>query len=112
MISIGFTGTREGFTEAQRKYFEAILAGLALANRYGDFHHGDCQGADAEAHDMVRALCPDWTIHIHPGPEGDSWRAHKTGDKTYEPKDALRPQPGHRAGVLARRRREQDGPPA
>lgn len=85
-LSIGFTGTREGFTAAQREYFEAILAGLALANRYGDFHHGDCQGADAEAHDMVRALCPDWTIHIHPGPEGDSWRAHKTGDKTYEPK--------------------------
>ena len=86
MTAIGFTGTRDGFTAAQKQYFETLLAGIALANRYADFHHGDCEGADAEAHDIVRQLCPDWTIHIHPGPEGDSYRAGRTGDVYYPPK--------------------------
>lgn len=86
MLSLGFTGTRDGFTDAQTKYFHAMLAGLGLANRYADFHHGDCEGADAQAHDLVRQLCPDWTIHIHPGPEGDPHRAGRTGDVLYPPK--------------------------
>jgi hypothetical protein len=86
MLSVGFTGTRKGMTGTQSAHFRTILAGLALANRYGEFHHGDCEGADAEAHDLVRQLCPDWTIHIHPGPEGDPHRAHRTGDKAHPPK--------------------------
>ena len=86
MISVGFTGTREGFTAVQTEYFRTILAGLALANREGNFPHGDCQGADAQAHDLVRDLCPDWKIHIHPGPEGDPHRAHRKGDFYYPPK--------------------------
>ncbi|MFI5302857.1 MAG: hypothetical protein ACHREM_32610 [Polyangiales bacterium] len=81
--AVGFTGTREGFTAEQRLYFETMIAGLALANRCVEFHHGDCQGADAEAHDIVRALAPDWTIHIHPGPDGDPHRAGKVGDRYH-----------------------------
>jgi len=86
MISIGFTGTREGFTGPQVKSFKDLLADLVSLHPAADFHHGDCEGADAEAHDIVRALCPAWIIHIHPGPEGDRHRAGRAGDKLYAPK--------------------------
>jgi len=86
MISVGFTGTRDGFTRTQMEHFRAILADLACAHREGHFHHGDCEGADAEAHDLVRKLCPGWKIHVHPGPEGDARRAHRKGDLFYPAK--------------------------
>lgn len=43
-MRIGFTGTREGITAAQRAIFE----GCFRATGATEFHHGACVGADAE----------------------------------------------------------------
>lgn len=47
------------------------------------FHHGDCVGADAESHDLVRHT--DSKIVIHP-PVKDDLRAFKKGDEERTPK--------------------------
>jgi hypothetical protein len=52
--AIGFTGTREGMTRQQTDYLTLLLAEL-FAKGAVDFHHGDCQGADSEAHHIARA---------------------------------------------------------
>lgn len=77
----GFTGTQRGMTEQQ-------LDGLSWLLSEGDverFHHGDCIGADSEAHDLVRDLCPDVEIVIHP-PFDNRKRAFNHGDKLREAK--------------------------
>ena len=48
MNSIGFTGTRQGMTAEQKSALRNLLDGGA-----GDFHHGDCIGADSEAHGIA-----------------------------------------------------------
>jgi hypothetical protein len=50
MTILGFTGTRDGMTERQRKTVESWMTLLPL----GPLHHGDCVGADAEAHAIAR----------------------------------------------------------
>ena len=61
-MNIGFTGTQQGITAAQERGILAIFESYpdALA-----FYHGDCIGADAEAHQ----LWVDQTnkpVHIYP----------------------------------------------
>lgn len=57
----------------QRTAFRRAITSLPI----GELHHGDCMGADEEAHDIARAY--GWTIVIHP-PSDDSWRAWSIGD--------------------------------
>ena len=78
MIKIGFTGTRKGMTSAQKKTFYELLSSYLAV----DFHHGDCIGAYAEAHDMVVALGCRTIIHQ---PDNDSARAFKQGDVMRSP---------------------------
>lgn len=51
VVIVGFTGTRRGMTQVQRARLAVILdnprAGITA------FHHGDCIGADAEAHALI-----------------------------------------------------------
>ena len=63
-MKIGFTGTRKGMTPKQ---FDTFCGELARLLRLGatEFHHGDCQGADAEAHGAA-SLVPRFCIIIHP----------------------------------------------
>lgn len=77
-LQVGFTGSRKGMTSAQRETFKRIFAGLSVER----FHHGDCVGADADAHALVREGWSEVPIHIHP-PTDDSLRAYCKGD-TYE----------------------------
>lgn len=81
---MGFTGTQHGMTRLQKALFEGALARLCPEV----FHHGDCIGADAEAHAMVRAAAPKCRIEVHP-PQDDSKRAFCDGDKMWPPRPYL-----------------------
>ena len=67
MKKIGFTGTQRGMSPNQR---HELL--LLLSNEKCEFHHGDCIGADEEAH-LIATNC-GCTIYVHP-PENSSKRA-------------------------------------
>ena len=69
---IGFTGTRKGMTSHQM----IVLSGILQTG--DEFHHGDCVGADAEAHDIAR--CEGCRIVIHP-PDNDKYRAFCIGTR-------------------------------
>jgi hypothetical protein len=74
MIHIGFTGTQKGMTPMQRDKFVELLIQLQRVNNYETtLHHGDCIGADAEAHEV--AYCAGTLIHIHPQDKDVSKRA-------------------------------------
>jgi hypothetical protein len=85
--SIGFTGTQIGMTGPQKRTFETIFD-TRFKSHLIHFHHGDCIGADAEAHEIARQYGTSVKIHIHP-PINDSKRAFKKGDTYYEAKEYL-----------------------
>lgn len=71
-MRVGFTGTRHGCTASQLILLRQTLHRLPIT----EFHHGDCVGADAQAHELVRA-----PIHIHPSDGDQRLRAFcKTGN--------------------------------
>jgi citrate lyase gamma subunit len=76
---IGFSGTREGMTVHQMQMFRLLVEVL----QPGNFHHGDCIGADAQAHKGA-ALFTKATIQVHPGP-GSTMRAFCQGDIIHPP---------------------------
>ena len=83
-MKIGFTGSREGMSRKQKEQFVLFLQDLDIK----EFHHGDCEGADAEAHDIIREFFPNTKIVVHP-PISDYRRAFKQGDEHREPDDYL-----------------------
>jgi len=71
-MKIGFTGTRFGMTELQLHNLERILSERSSV----ELHHGDCEGADKEAHYLTIAV--GGFVHIHP-PVDDKHRAFCKG---------------------------------
>ena len=65
---IGFTGTQEGMSEKQHSSLRQVLAGF-FADGARVFRHGDCVGADAQAHANAKAT--GFRVVIHP-PSDDS----------------------------------------
>jgi hypothetical protein len=65
-------------TEVQRETLRRVLAELEPAW----FHHGDCLGADAEAHDIAVEL--GIGTHAHPS-NLEGWRAFKKADIVEPP---------------------------
>lgn len=88
-MKIGFTGSRYGMSQSQKTAFCHLIRWMH--NHYGDsmefeeFHHGDCKGADAEAHEWIRGFDKNIPIHIHP-PNKDDWRAFCKSRHKYKPK--------------------------
>ena len=79
-LVLGFTGTRYGLTDAQGlRLYDSLLA---LKRKENIFRHGDCIGADAQAHDLASEL--GFHIIIHPGNKGN--RAYKKGHEILEPR--------------------------
>ena len=52
MIKIGFTGTRHGMSEYQKKEFKNLM----ITKKCEEFHHGMCVGSDEQAHLIVKEL--------------------------------------------------------
>lgn len=79
-LEIGFTGTQFGMTEHQIRAVKTLVERLQPIK----WHHGDCIGADAQSHDIVREVATQTRrkieIAIHP-PEDDRKRAFKKGDE-------------------------------
>ena len=79
---IGFTGTREGMTEHQKETLRMVLTAAALQGDPVIIHHGDCKGADAEAHEI--ALAVGCEVIIHP-PRKRIMRAYCQGAREILP---------------------------
>lgn len=82
-LKIGFTGTQKGMTFDQKNNFLVTLKELNEEYHLEEFHHGDCIGADKDAHMLVETCFPHVTIHIHP-PENGYKRAFCKGGFVHQ----------------------------
>ena len=85
---VGFTGTRRGMTQAQKS---VLYLELYKLKEWKTFLHGDCIGADAEAHSLVRAF-RKIKIVTFPGcnAKGEGlWTAHCRADEVRPPRPYL-----------------------
>ena len=80
----GFTGTRQGMSRIQKTF---LISAMMLA-KPKEFHHGDCVGADADAHKIIRNWVPICRIVIHP-PGSITDRAFCEGDEARPMKPYL-----------------------
>jgi len=94
MRHVGFTGSRSGMTEYQKDRFLELFskfwhksAGLVC------FHHGDCLGADTEAHKIVKDIIGKQNIVIYPGhpynPFREPWRGYNEAGVVQKSKPFL-----------------------
>jgi hypothetical protein len=64
-MNVGFTGTREGMTDAQKNMVRVLLTEFRTDDlQVPDFHHGNCIGADDEALEIANEL--DYYTIAHP----------------------------------------------
>lgn len=83
-MKVGFTGTRFGMTEPQKAVLTVGLFGMGIVT---ELHHGDCVGADEDAHKI--ALDMGILIVVHP-PEEPLHRAFcKNAKEVLEQKPYL-----------------------
>lgn len=87
-MKVGFTGTQRGMSAKQLVALTELFA--KYRDKITEFHHGDCIGADRQAHDIACAMIGEDKVYIHP-PDVDTKRAF------CESPHILRPQ-----GYLAR----------
>lgn len=84
MISVGFTGTREGLTDEQREEVTRLLKEHLRDD--SQFHHGDCIGADYEAAQIAQEM--GYHVVGHP-PINPKARAFFESDNERAPKGYL-----------------------
>lgn len=76
LIIVGFTGTRAGMTAAQKEEFTTAIRRMQRAGYFIILIHGDCIGADTDAHKIAVSL--DCEIEIAP-PNKAKYRAFNKG---------------------------------
>jgi hypothetical protein len=76
---LGFSGTSNGLTQAQRLTLRYLFNELHITV----LHHGDCIGADTQAHRIARQLFARVIIHQ---PTNDQKQARLQGDVVLPPK--------------------------
>ena len=76
-MKIGFTGTRFGMSATQIEWLEEFFK----THDVTQFHHGDCVGADEEAHKIADKVFGIKTF-VHP-PINEKHRAYCLGDVIY-----------------------------
>ena len=81
-MRIGFIGSHHGMTPAQERVLRSMLTG----HKGAALHHGDCVGADAQAHEVACSLGRDVTIHP---PVNGAHRAWKASLDTRTPRPYL-----------------------
>jgi hypothetical protein len=82
-MKVGFTGTRHGMTTKQ---LDAVRSKLQNFNPK-ELHHGDCIGADSQAHAIARAI--GCAVIIHP-PSDTTQRAWMQGAAyTHKPRNHI-----------------------
>jgi hypothetical protein len=90
-MNVGFTGTRKGMSERQKKeledWFEEHYDSYEDSPNYlAEFHHGDCEGADEAAHELAGYYFKKRVVHP---PLDPKYRAYTISDMTplYLPKE-------------------------
>lgn len=90
LTKIGFTGPRTGMSEEQQNMLWILLNTFKNAkpavNSVVEFFHGDCVGADEQAHDLARLL--GYRVTILP-PSNPALRAFCEAEEVLDPKDYL-----------------------
>ena len=81
-MKIGFTGTRHGMANEQKKSLHLLLKNTL--KKVTEFHHGDCIGSDADAHKIIKTNILTNKIVIHP-PSYNKFRANCKGDVALQP---------------------------
>ena len=93
-ITIGFTGTRKGFSDKQREFVIDELNHVDDFQIFGEVTvvHGGCIGSDEDFHRLVKEHYPQFKVHVRPGyssnnPNDLSNRFdYSDADKIYPPK--------------------------
>lgn len=79
-MKVGFTGTRKGMTNRQKKTLYLIMIDIEPI----EFTHGGCYGADSEAHEIIHEIITpeEERIHIYPGNQNQYtiWKKYKRTD--------------------------------
>ena len=78
---VGFTGTRRGMTDDQITTLKILIDFLKPT----EFRHGDCVGADAEAHICIRVMNGRQTRSIAHPPVDEKFRAFTDSDVILRP---------------------------
>lgn len=85
-MTVAFTGTRAGMAEPQ---IEVVLDLVHSYKYVQQWHHGDCDGADGQFHDIVFSVYGNADrIHIQPSTI-EKKRVHKHSPNIYPPKPPL-----------------------
>lgn len=86
MFKVGFTGTQAGCTSAQKAMLRLRLSIMREQSAQCEFHHGDCIGADEDAH--TEAVAAFFITVCHP-PLAVGKRAFTKNDFVRQNKEYL-----------------------